>query len=237
MLRVTELQRIAGHRCTAAEVICDIHSHATSTHLGVVEHLRDTEHTAGDDARRHELVLPLFGRAGDQHFLENCHDLVAMGVPGQLGAEAGIVDHVGAIHDSACCGPHALTDAQRNPAVTAFEVSERHCALATFERRGIWLLPESECLGHAVGVQCQHHVEHRDIDVLTGAGAVAVDDGGENAYGAEDPGEEISDRDAPANRWAGGIEFCVVHGARQRLDDRVIGRHGRPWSVATESGE
>ena len=67
----------------------------------------------------------------------------------------------------------AICLADRDPALAALEVAERHGPLPALERRGKRLLAEGEGLRHPVGVERQHHVEHGDVDKLPLTGARA----------------------------------------------------------------
>ena len=105
-----------------------------------------------------------------------------------------------------------LVDAERRQA-------RHHAAGALRQAAG---LEQVERLGRD---ERRQDAEHRDVDVLTGAGGLALPERRENADDAEDRRDQIRHRHADADRRLSG-RARRHHQAAQRLDDGVHGLAG-----------
>ena len=87
-----------------------------------------------------------------------------------------------------------------------------------------------------VGEQRQHRVEHRHVDALPFAGALAGEEGAEDGVGAVDAGVEVGDRRRRLDRRP-ALLAGVRHDAAGGLEDQVHARLLRHRAGLAEGGD
>ena len=187
-------------------------------------------HAAGRDVPRLQECLPFVGGAR-QHDLFQHRDLaVVVGVA----LVVGLLDHVGAAEQRP--KPALLTQVagadHHQRAVLGLERAVGGVRMAVAARLGLDAV--AQISGHVRPHQGHRHVEHRHVDALALAGALALEQRGGEREGAGDAGRVVDRRRAELDR-VHVLGAGRRHDAGGRLDDVVVGglRAARPAVAET----
>src|SRR5258706_2506575 len=228
--------RGAGH----AGRVRDLHFQSAVPYLGIVEHfLVGVDRSAGH-VGCFEPLDPVLAPAPLHDFADERDQLAAVADAIGHSAKARVVRKLGAFRELAEARELAVVaDRKYHVAVGGREHFVGHhvrVRVAVAARD----FPGNEIVQDLVRAEGDDRIEQGEVDVLSGAGALAVRDGRGDGQARVHPGEDVGDRDADLLRTAAGLAVALTgdaHEAAHALEDEVVAGAVRARAGLAEPGD